>query len=502
MEPTAVARAVAPARAPSAVHDLKTRLLSRHPRLHIETHEPERAQTLVRAVANDLRVGRFQWSVTAGLRRAGDAAGVYQTNDPARALAAIAELEVDAIFELHDFSAYLDKPEISRAFRDLLGRLSSPARLSSVVMIEAHAELPPEVEPCVVRFDLSFPTRDEYRQAITAVVDSLRLNRRAAVEIEPADYDRFCAALSGLTLNQARQALARAAIEDGRLHPEDLPRLAGYKAEALQEDGLLEYFPPADNAFELGGFAGLRRWLERARVGFDPPKGVLLVGVQGCGKSLAAKVIAREWGLPLLKLDAGRLFDKYIGETERNFRKAIEVAESCAPSVLWIDELEKAIAPGGGGGESDGGLARRLFGSFLTWLQDTTAPVFVVATANDLSLLPPELLRKGRFDEIFFVDLPDAAEREQILRIHLGLRRQDANGFDLAALVDATDGFSGAELEQAVVASLLGALQARVPLGTERLLAEVRATVPLSVTRAEDVSALRASARGRFVPVK
>ena len=500
-----------PARAPSAVHDLKTLVLSRHPGILIETHEPERAEGLVQAVANDLRIGRFEWSVTTGLRRAGETNGVYETTDPARALAAIAELGVEAVFELHDLTAYLDKPELSRAFRDLLGRFSNPARMSTIVLIEAHAKVPPEIEPRLVRYELSFPSRAEYRHAIAAVVESLRLNGRAEVELEPSDYDELCAALSGLTLNQARQALARVAIEDGRLHRGDLARLAGYKAKALQEDGLLEYFPPADNGFELGGFDNLRGWLERARVGFspeaaelglDPPKGMLLVGVQGCGKSLAAKFVAREWRLPLLKLDAGRLFDKYIGETERNFRKAIDVAESCSPAVLWIDELEKAIAPGGGASDSDGGLSRRLFGSFLTWLQEKTAPVFVVATANDLSILPPELLRKGRFDEIFFVDLPEPAEREQILRIHLGLRRQDPQRFDLAALVQGSDGFSGAELEQAVVASLLGALQAQAPLTTERLLAELSATVPLSVTRAEDVRALRTSAQGRFVPVR
>jgi SpoVK/Ycf46/Vps4 family AAA+-type ATPase len=341
------------------------------------------------------------------------------------------------------------------------------------------------------------------------VAESLTLNRRAVVEIGPSDYDEFCSAMSGLTLNQARQALARAAIVDGRLSRDDLARLGELKARALQEEGLLEYFPPADNRYELGGFAGLRRWLERARVGFSAeaaelgiqaPKGVLLVGVQGCGKSLAAKVIAREWQLPLLKMDAGRLYDKYIGETEKNLRRAIAVAEASAPAILWIDELEKAISPGGGS-DSDGGVSRRLFGTFLTWLQEKTAPVFVVATANDLSLLPPELLRKGRFDEIFFVDLPDASEREQIFAIHLRLRRQDPAAFDLAALVEASDGFSGSEIEQAVTAALLGALQQKTGLTTGMLATELRSTVPLSVTRREDVARLRATAQGRFVPV-
>ncbi|HEX8065724.1 MAG TPA: AAA family ATPase [Thermoleophilaceae bacterium] len=496
---------------PSAVHDLKTLVLSRHPGIVIETAEPERADRLLQAVAADLRVARFSWSITSGLTRLTDTQGVYETKDPGRALAAIAELQTEALFELRDFSAYLDKPELSHAFRELLDRFSDPARLSTVVLVEAAVELPAAIEPRVVRYDLRFPSRDEYREAIAAVVDSLRLNRRAEVQIEAGDYDDFCTAVTGLTLNQARQAVARVAIDDGQLTRDDLARLGEYKAKALQEEGLLEYFPPADNRFELGGFDNLRRWLERARVGFspeaaelglEPPKGLLLVGVQGCGKSLAAKVIAREWRLPLLKLDAGGLYDKFIGETEKNLRKAIQAAEASAPAILWIDEIEKAIASGGGSGDSDGGLSRRLFGSFLTWLQEKTAPVFVVATANDLSLLPPELLRKGRFDEIFFVDLPNAEERTEVFRIHLRLRRQEPESFDLGALVEASDGFSGAEIEQAVIASLLGALQERTALTTERVLDELRSTVPLSVSRREDVAALRTMAEGRFVPVR
>jgi SpoVK/Ycf46/Vps4 family AAA+-type ATPase len=225
---------------------------------------------------------------------------------------------------------------------------------------------------------------------------------------------------------------------------------------------------------------------------------VLLVGVQGCGKSLAAKYVARTWRLPLLKLDAGRLYDKYVGESERNLRRAIAGAESLAPVVLWLDEVEKALAPTAG---EDGGVSARLFGSFITWLQEKRADVFVVATANDLSRLPPELTRKGRFDEVFFVDLPTAVEREAILRIHLGLRKQDPAAFDLALLAATADGFSGAELEQAVIAALLRALQLGQPLDTALLAAELEATVPLSRSRAEDVQRLRAWAAGRFVPV-
>jgi SpoVK/Ycf46/Vps4 family AAA+-type ATPase len=227
---------------------------------------------------------------------------------------------------------------------------------------------------------------------------------------------------------------------------------------------------------------------------------MMLVGVQGCGKSLAAKVVARSWKLPLLKLDVGRLFDKYIGESERNFRRAIAQAEAMSPAVLWLDEIEKAFASGGSG-DADGGLGRRLFGFFLTWLQEKRSDVFVVATANDLTSLPPELLRKGRFDEIFFVDLPDAESRRAIFEIHLKLRRQDPAGIDVAALVLASEGFSGAEIEQAVISGLYRALHAQQQLSTQLLLEELGETVPLFVSRREDVERLRETARGRFVPV-
>jgi len=314
-------------------------------------------------------------------------------------------------------------------------------------------------------------------------------------------------ALSGLTLNQARQAVAWAVLDDDALTAQDIPRVLRRKCEAVRDEGLLEFYPPEDNTFELGGFDRLKAWLERARVGFTSearalglpaPRGILIVGVQGCGKSLAAKAIARAWKQPLLKLDAGRLYDKFIGESEKNLRKALDFAEAIAPSILWIDEIEKGFAHGG---EADGGLSQRILGSFLTWLQERQSPVFVAATANDVLALPPELLRKGRFDEIFFVDLPRAAEREAIFRIHLALRRQDPAGFDLAALTSASDGFSGAEIEQAITSGLYRALHVRQALTTAMLCEEMRGTQPLSVSRREDVERLRDMARGRFVAV-
>ncbi len=498
----------APLAEPCSVHELKTLVLSRHSAIAMETGEEERADAQLAALAADTGLTVFDWTVTQGLVRRPGAQAMYGTDDPARMLATVAGLTVEGLYVLKDFDEHLSDAAVSRAFRELLERFEVPSRLSTFVLLGASIELPAEVESQVVRYELRLPDHDEYRQAIAAVVESLQANHRAEVALPPTDYDAFASALRGLTLNQARQALAQVAIEDGRLTSDDLARILDLKARVLRSDSLLEYFPVADNGYALGGFANLQHWLQRARLAFTPqaaqlnlpaPKGIMLVGVQGCGKSLAAKVIAREWRQPLLKLDAGRLYDKYIGESEKNLRHALATAASMAPVVLWIDEIEKGLAPGGSQ-DADGGLSQRLFGSFLTWLQEKRSDVFVVATANDLSSLPPELLRKGRFDEIFFVDLPDAAERAAILAIHLRLRRQDPARFDLARIAGAADGFSGAELEQVIIASSLRSLQERRPLDTALVLDELHATVPLSQSRREDIDRLRAFARERFVP--
>jgi MoxR-like ATPase len=493
---------------PTSVHDLRTLVLSRYPAILVESTEEERARALLTAVAAQVNLPLYDWTVTKGLGPAGHPNGLPGSQTPLGGLANLADVRTEGLFVLYDFVRHLGDAVVARKFRDLLERFASPSTMSTIVLVGHGGELPADIRPSVVTYELTPPTRDDYRSVVAAVSESLLATARAKVTLTPADHDAFAGALAGLTLNQARQLLARVAIDDGVLSAEDLPRVAEFKAAALRDDGLLEYFPAEDNPTELGGFAKLREWLDRAALARSPeaeklnlpaPGGVLLVGVQGCGKSLAAKFIARVWRQPLLKLDAARLYDKYIGETEKNLRRAIDTAESLAPVVLWLDEIEKALSVSGG--SEDGGVSQRLLGSFLTWLQEKRADVFVVATANDISRLPPELLRKGRFDEIFFVDLPSSTEREQILRIHLGLRKVDPATFDLAALAAASDGFSGAELEQAVIAGALRALQASKPFDTAAVLAELQATVPLSVSRAEDVKALREWASGRFVPV-
>jgi hypothetical protein len=490
----------------SLLHELKTLITSMHPVATVASAEEERIEELLRAVAAELKLPMFTWTVTRGLQRIDGQGAIHGTANPLILLRHLATLTVEGIFHLKDLQAHLTDPATVRAFKEAAQAFS---RNRSIIVLSGDAvALPGDLSTLAVPLHLRLPQHDELQQMIHRVLRGLRATHEFDVTLGPDGFEGIVQALSGLTMNQARQALAWAILSDGKLSADDVPRLVKRKGEAIQDGGLLEFYPADENAFELGGFSRLKAWLERARVGFGtearalglaPPRGVLIVGVQGCGKSLAAKVIAKVWQQPLLKLDAARLYDKYIGESEKNLRKALDIAAAIAPSVLWIDEIEKGFAQGG---DSDGGVSRRMLGSFLTWMQERQANVFVAATANDLSSLPPELLRKGRFDEIFFVDLPDGTERQAIVAIHLRIRKQDPAAFDLAALAAATDGFSGAEIEQAVIASLYRALHAKTALTTPLLLEEIRQTVPLSVSRREEIERIRNTGRQRFVQVK
>ena len=490
----------------TSIHDIKTLVLSFHPVIVIETVEEDRVFSLLQSTALELRMPFFEWSITTGLVRVPGKNIMYGTGEPMSLLSSLHQMDTQAIFLLKDFARFTTDHTVARQLREVSQRFSK--NRSTLVLSGESIRLSPELDHNVVHYHIELPEREELRKVFDTVLHSLVSANRIEVLLDTRDREELVTALSGMTLNQARQTIAFAALKDGKLSVDAIKEILERKAQVIRESGLLEYFPVEDNRFQLGGFARLKSWLVRARTGFSrearelnlpTPRGILIVGVQGCGKSLAAKVIAREWKLPLVKLDAGRLFDKYIGESEKNFRKAISLAESMAPVVLWIDEIEKAMATGGG--EADGGVGRRMFGSFLTWLQEKQQEVFVVATANDLSILPPELLRKGRFDEIFFVDLPNADERGAILTIHLKLRKQDPGQFDFHRLVEATEGFSGAEIEQVVIAALYRGLHLKQPLDTELLVQEISETVPLSISRREDMQKLREMSRGRFVSV-
>jgi SpoVK/Ycf46/Vps4 family AAA+-type ATPase len=358
-----------------------------------------------------------------------------------------------------------------------------------------------------VPFVLSLPGPDEVFREVRRVVQEFKSAGRVKVELTQEEARAFARALQGLSRDEIRRAVYRTMLDDGRLDHADIARALEVKREALGGEGLLEFFPPAEEPESVGGMARLKMWLakrhaalspEARQFGLEAPRGVLLLGVQGCGKSLLARSVAAEWQLPLVRLDPATLYDKFIGETEKNLRRALATVEAMAPVVLWIDEIEKGFA--GGGGEEDGGTSVRLLGSFLTWFQEREPGVFVVATANNVSALPPELLRKGRFDELFFIDLPEPDVRREILALHLERRGRQAVDYDLDRLIERSDGFSGAELEQAVVAGLYTAYAEKSELTTEILLREIEAAVPLSVTMAERVTSLRNWASERTVP--
>jgi AAA+ superfamily predicted ATPase len=492
----------------TSVHDLERLIQSFHSLIAIETVEEDRVRSILFEVATNLKLPIFEWSVTLGLqRRMG--MSVEGSREPAALLQKIDNLhDGEAMYLLKDFAPHLANASVARAFRELAAKLM--ATRSTLILTGDPIELPRDIDSIAVFFDLALPDEQEIREVIRYVVDSMSARHRIRVDLSREDAQRLVHALTGLTINQVRRIIAQAIVDDNQLLTDDIEKVIRWKGEIIERGGVLEFFPVEANHFQIGGFERLKQWLEHARIGFStearalnltPPKGVLFVGVQGCGKSLAAKFIAREWRLPLLKLDAGRLYDKYVGESEKNFRKATALAEAMAPVVLWIDEMEKAFNQGGSN-EADGGLSQRLFGALLTWLQEKKQEVFVVGAANDLSRVPPELLRKGRFDEIFFVDLPTEDERRNIFSIHLKLRKQDPAAFDLARLSAEADGFSGAEIEQAVISALYRSLHRKQPLTTDAVVESINATVPLSVTRAEDIDELRAMAKGRFTPVR
>ena len=505
-----------------SVKHFQTLVTSFHPVVVIDTVEEERVQGLIGAACKDMQMSVFEWSIAQGLMRSPDSPdnrwqneyappggkrgqALPKTSEPLDMLRHIQDLNVKAIYWLKDFAPHLKDSVVARQFREVTEQFSH--HRSTLVISGSGNDLPAEIAHDVVHFDIKLPEPEELYNALSGVVRDLK--GRVTVDLTPEDIRALVSALQGMTLSQTRKVVSYAALQDGRLDAEDVKQVLERKARVIHEEGLLDYFPPETNLAELGGFEGLKRWLSYAKVGFTPqarqynlpaPKGILIVGIQGCGKSLAAKTIARQWNLPLLKLDAGRLYDKYVGESDKNFRRAVTMAETMAPCILWMDEIEKSM--GQTSGEADGGLSRRLFGYFLTWLQEKSQEIFVVATANDLSAIPPELLRKGRFDEIFFVDLPEADERRDILTIHLSRRRQGLDAFDLDQLVAATEGYSGAEIEQAVITAHYHALYENCPADTPLLLAEIKRTVPLSVTRREDIQRLRTMARERFVAAR
>jgi ATP-dependent 26S proteasome regulatory subunit len=514
--PAAAAPAPAPAGAasltqqPKFVQDLDLHIRARYPLLYLVTWEESRLDAILNDMAAAHGKALFNWSVTRGLKRVGGAR-VLGTNegsrDPVEALGQIGRLTEPALVVLKDFHPFLNDPGVVRALRELAQDLKST--FTTVILLSPTLQIPVELEKEISVLDVPLPTFRELYQLLREIVAVVRQGQKAVVDLSKEDAEALIKASQGLTLSEAENAFAKAIANDGRLDANDIPLVLDEKRQVIRKSGLLEYYPVDADLEGVGGMESLKSWLaaresafgDAARkFGLPAPKGLLLLGVQGCGKSLTAKAIGASWRLPLLRLDMGRIFSGLVGSSEENMRRAIRVAESVAPAVLWVDEIEKGLAGAGGSGNMDSGVGQRVFGALLTWLQEKTAQVFVVATANRIDLLPPELLRKGRFDEIFFIDLPRAAERREIFKIHISRRERDASAFDLDKLVALTEGYSGAEIEQAVVAGLFHAFHAREELAQPHLVQAITETLPLSTTLGEEIGRLREWAKTRTRP--
>lgn len=492
------------------VRDIEILIRANHPFILIETDEPERGELLIRWVADRLSIPYAQWNPDAGLRRP-DIPGfsVEGSHELQKCLEYIEETHGEWLYHLDGFSQrYLDDPHTLHMLKEIAHKLFE--HRGAILVCTFGLEIPVELQRLVTRVQLAAPSRAQYELFVKQVLRDLHQRTPVEVKLSADDITRLLNQLSGLTFFEVKKILTKLFVEDQGFGHASVARVGEAKREIIERSGVLEYFTAEESIADVAGLERLKDWLrkrkaaftepERARsFGLAAPKGVLLLGVQGCGKSMSAKAIAREWGLPLIRLDPSNLYNKYFGESEKNLRRAIRTAESMAPIVLWMDEMEKAFGLGDSHSD-DSATSQRIFGTFLTWMQDKRDGVFVVATCNDIERLPPELLRKGRFDEIFFVDLPDAAARREIFRVHLARRGRDPQAFTLDALAEATPGFSGAEIEQVVVSGLYSAFARGVELNDATLMEEAMRTVPLYVTAREKIEALRSWADGRTVP--
>jgi ATPase family associated with various cellular activities (AAA) len=491
--------------------EIETLVRARYPILYVITSEEMRVQNVMVEIAAKRQKKLFEWTCSSGLVPAGSSIQSQRnrnasTKDPGAALDLIIDQVEPAIFLFKDFHPFLTRNNVAiiRRLKDIALHLKNSFK--TIVIISPVLEIPPELEKEITVLNFPQPTKEDLGVLLDKIIEDIREFKHVQIELDEHSRERLFQAAMGLTLAEAENVFAKIIVKYQRLGPEHVSEVFSEKQQIIRKSGLLEYYSSEEDFHQVGGLAALKDWLNKRAVAFTaeanafglpPPKGVLLLGVQGCGKSLCAKAVSRLWQLPLLRFDMGRMFGSLVGSSEENVRRAIAVTESIAPVVLWVDEIDKAFAGSQSSGMTDGGTTARVFGTFLTWLSEKTAPVFVVATANDVSQLPPELLRKGRLDEIFYVDLPSREERSDIFRIHLAKRGREPEAFDLAALVAASHDFSGAEIEAAIISALYDAFYAKESLASRHVLTTLAQTVPLAKTMAEKVAAQREWAKGR-----
>jgi MoxR-like ATPase len=489
--------------------DLALLIRAGYPIISIETTDESGAEALVRAACDATNRLLSFWSLTDGLRPVFAPAGskpVVAAGKLAPALEYLREQSGGDVCLLKDAGPHTKDANIHRLMRDLIAK----ATMSGVTLVMVDSQpLPDEFRPFAVRYQLGWPNVDELKEIIKETFRTSRARSEVPLEarLTTNDFDQIAQALRGLSRDNAVRVINTAIYGDHALSGDDLPRIVEAKRRLLGGIGCLEAIAADFGPDDIGGLGNLKAWLKRRRGGFtssaaefglEAPRGVLMLGVPGCGKSLCAKVVAADWEMPLLRLDPGVLYQSYIGASEGRLREALRQAEATAPCILWIDEIEKAFASASSD-SADGGLSQRMFGTLLSWMQDHRHPIFLIATANDVSALPPELMRKGRFDEVFFVDLPAAAARKQVLNVHLRRRRRDPANFDMVGLAEASEGFTGSEIEQMVISGLFNAFAEKTELTDDHLYAALQATRPLSSLMAERILELREWASERCV---
>jgi len=520
-----------------ALARLKVLIDSSTPIVVIETVEEVRAVRMVRVASSALNLATFEWSIASGLVRSGvesaegslevgrfpgghteyatghdgtdvGAKAIYNSRDSAQMLANLESISVEATFILKDFHRHMDDPVVVRRLREVGQKFSTNGR--TVILTAPSISVPPELGGLAEYLDLPLPDPQRLRQIVDETVVRVARTHTLRRTLDSAGMDAIANNLRGLTEDEAERAVSQALVGRYGLTPEIVTDVLQAKQELLKRSKMLDFVPVSDSLASVGGLENLKRWLGQRRgtweakareFGLEPPRGVIILGVQGCGKSMCARAVAGEWKLPLVKFDTAAVYDKYIGETEKRIQKVFQVAEELAPCVLWIDELEKVFAGSGPDSASaDAGVSSRLLASFLSWMQERWAPVFVAATCNNVEALPPELIRKGRFDELFFVDLPSRGERKQILSIQLAKRKRTPGNFDLEKIADSADGFSGAEIDAALQTAMYAAYSDGKELTSQSIVGALEATIPLSTTRAEEIESLRQWARERAVP--
>lgn len=482
---------------------------AQYPLIYLVTSEEERSEEAIAAIAQlkpQSQKKVFVWTVTHGIVEYGQSKNTTQHNtvSPEAAIEWVIRQRDTSnnsgIYIFKDLHPFIDSPPVTRWLRDAIASFKGTNK--TIILMSPVQNVPIELEKEVVVLDFPLPDMKELNQVL-----SQHLGKR---NISTETREKLLKAALGLTKDEAEKVYRKAQVTAGRLTEKEVDIVLSEKKQLIKRNGILEYIEEDETINAVGGLEELKHWLrqrsdaftERAReYGLPQPKGMLILGIPGCGKSLIAKTTSRLWGLPLLRLDMGRVYDgSMVGRSEANLRNALKTAESISPAILFIDELDKAFAGSTGSADSDGGTSSRIFGSFLTWMQEKTSPVFVMATANRVERLPGEFLRKGRFDEIFFVDLPNKQERQDIFKIHLAKRRREIERFDLDQLSNVSEGFSGAEIEQAIIAAMYEAFAQDREFTQLDIIAAIKATLPLSKTMTEQVTALRDWARQRARP--